>query len=86
MNNLEPIIILEPGGRRPDLYADIPVPVLQVPSGKEGKPGGLPNFRKEEEKEQYNLNVMGKRKKRGWFWPASGRRQISSTNFIRNQL
>ena len=55
MNNLEPRIILEPGGRRrPDLYVDIPVPVLQVPAGKEGEPGGFPNFLKEEEKEEYN--------------------------------
>ena len=55
MNNIEAIIILEPGGRRrPDLYADIPVPVLQVSAGKEGEPGGLPIFLKEEEKEEYN--------------------------------
>ena len=33
-----------------------------------------------------NLNMMGRRKERGWFWPASGREQISSTNFIGNQL
>ena len=34
MNNLETINILKPGGmRRPDLYADIAVPVLQVPAG-----------------------------------------------------
>ena len=62
------------------------MPVLQVPAGKEGEPGRFPKFLKEEEKEQYNLNVVRKRKERGWFWPASGRRQISSTNFIRNQL
>jgi hypothetical protein len=44
VNNLEPIIILEPGKRRrPDLYADIPVPVLQVPAGEEEEPGGFPN-------------------------------------------
>jgi hypothetical protein len=55
VNNLESIAILESGGRRrPDLYADIPVPVLQVPAGEEGEPGGFPNFRKEEEKEEYN--------------------------------
>ena len=55
MNNLEPITSLEPGGRRrPDLNADIPVPVLQVPAGKEGEQGGLPNILKEEEKEEYN--------------------------------
>ena len=55
MNNLESIIILEPGGRkRPDLYADIPVPVLQVPAGKEGEPGSFPNLLKEEENKEYN--------------------------------
>jgi hypothetical protein len=55
VNNLEPKIILEPGGRRrPDLYADIPVPVLQGPAGEEGEPGGVPNFLKEKEKEEYN--------------------------------
>ena len=41
MNNLEPIIILDPGGsRRPDMYVDISVPVLQVPAGEEGEGGG----------------------------------------------
>ena len=55
MDNLEPINILEPGGRRrPDLYADIPVSVLQVPAGEEGELWSLPNFLKEEEKEEYN--------------------------------
>ena len=55
MNNLEPINILEPEGRRrPDLHADIPVPVLQVPAGDEDASGGLPNFLKEEENEEYN--------------------------------
>ena len=55
VNYLQLIIILEPGGRRrPDLYADIPVSVLQVPAGEEGEPGGLPNFLKEEEKEEHN--------------------------------
>ena len=44
---------MEPGGRRRSgLYADIPVPVLQVPAGEEGGPGGLPNLLKEEEKEE----------------------------------
>ena len=37
-----------------NLYADIPVPILQVPAGKEQEPGGLPNFLKEEEKVEYN--------------------------------
>ena len=51
MNNVKPVIILEPRGRRrPGLYADIPVPVLQVPSEEEGGPGGPPNLLKEEEK------------------------------------
>ena len=40
--------------RRPDLYAYIPVPVLHVPADEEREPGGFPNFRKEEEKEEYN--------------------------------
>ena len=55
MNNLEPIIILEPGGRKiPDLYADIPVPAVPaVPASEEGEPWGFPNFLKEEEKEEY---------------------------------
>ena len=55
MNNLKPVNILEPGGRRrPDLYADIPVPVLQVPAGEEGEHGGFQNFLKEEEMEEHN--------------------------------
>ena len=33
------------------MYADIPVPVLQVPSGVEGGPIGLSNLLKEEKKE-----------------------------------
>ena len=53
MNNLKTFVHLEPGGRRrPDLYADNPLPVLQVPAGEEGEPGGLINFLKEEEKEE----------------------------------
>ena len=44
---------MEPGGRRrPDLYADNLLPVLQVPAGEEGEPGGLTNFLKKEEKEE----------------------------------
>ena len=55
VNNLEPKFILKPGGRRrPDMYADIPVPVLQGPADEEGEPGGVPKFLKEEEKEEYN--------------------------------
>ena len=47
------MIILEHGGRRrPGLYADIPVPVLQLPAGEEGGPGGLPNTLKEGEKDE----------------------------------
>ena len=34
------------------MYADFLVPVLQVPAGKEGGPGGLPNLLQEEEKEE----------------------------------
>ena len=34
------------------MYADIPLPVLQVPAGEEGGPGGLQNLLKEEEKEE----------------------------------
>ena len=65
MNTTELINILEPGlKRRPYLYADIPVPVLQVPAGKEGKPGGFSNFWKEEEKDEYNKeNEKGDEKK-----------------------
>ena len=36
--------------RRPGLYADIPLPVLHVPTGEEGGPGGLPYLMKEEER------------------------------------
>ena len=53
MNNFKPVIIWKPGWRRsPRLFADIPVPVLQVPAGDEGGPGGLPNTLKEGEKEE----------------------------------
>ena len=41
-------------GARLDLYVAIPVPVLEVPAGEEGEPEGLPNFLKEEEKEEYD--------------------------------
>ena len=34
------------------MYADFPVPVLQVPVGEEGGPGGLPNLLKQGEKEE----------------------------------
>ena len=51
VNNFKPVIILELGGsRRPGLYADITVPVLQVLAREEGGPGGIPNLLKEEEK------------------------------------
>ena len=40
------------GRRRPGLYADIPVPVLQVPAKEEGGPRDLQNLLKEEEKEE----------------------------------
>ena len=53
MNNVKLVIILEPWSwRRPGLYADIPVPVLQVPAGEEGGPRCFPNLLKEEEKEE----------------------------------
>ena len=53
VNNFKPIIILEQGGRRrPGRYADIPVPVIQVPVGEEGGPGGLPKPLKEDENEE----------------------------------
>ena len=53
MNNFKSVIILEPGVRRsPGLYADIPVPVLQVPAGEKAGPGGLPNTLKDGEKEE----------------------------------
>ena len=49
----KPVIILENRGRRrPGLYVDIPVPVLQVPAGEEGGPAGLLNLLKVEEKEE----------------------------------
>ena len=44
------------GRRRPGLYAEIQVPVIQVPAGEEGGPGDLPNLLKEEEKEDYDNN------------------------------
>ena len=34
------------------MYADIPVPVLQVPAGEQGGPGGLPNLLKYGEKKE----------------------------------
>ena len=53
LKNFKYVNILEPERRRrTGLYADIPVPVLQVPSGEEGGPGGLHNFLKEEENEE----------------------------------
>ena len=56
MNNVKPIVYLEPRGRRrPDLCADNPLPVLQVSAGEEGEPGGLTNFTKKEEKEEEDV-------------------------------
>ena len=53
MNNVKHIDNLEPRARRrPDLCADNPLPVLQVPAGEEGEPGGLTNFLKKEKKEE----------------------------------
>ena len=70
MNNFKPVIILEPWGRRrPGLYADIPVPVLQVPAGEEGGPGGLPDLMKYREKkedgEEKRKMMMTRRRWRG---------------------
>ena len=66
MNNLEHISILEPGERRtPDLYADIPVPFLYVPAGKEAEPGRFLNFLKEGEKEEYNEEKENNDEKQG---------------------
>ena len=36
------------------MYANIPVPVLQDPAGKEGEPGALPIFLIQEEREENN--------------------------------
>ena len=45
MSYFKAVKLLELGGRRrPVLYADISVPVLQVPAGEAGGPGGLPNL------------------------------------------
>ena len=53
MKSFKHVIILEPWGRRrPGLYAEIPVPVLQVPDGEEGGPGGHANLLEEKEKEE----------------------------------
>ena len=53
MNDFKTVIIFETWWRkRPGLYADIPVPVLQVPAGEEGGPGGFPKLLKEEEQEK----------------------------------
>ena len=50
MNNFKPVIILEPWERRrPGLYEDIPVPVLQFPAVEEGGPGGQKEGGKDEE-------------------------------------
>ena len=39
------------GRRRPGLYANIPVPVLQVPAGEDRGPRGLSNLPNKEEKD-----------------------------------
>ena len=68
MNNFKPVAILEPGWRRrPGLYANIPVPVLQVPVGEERGRGGLPNVLKEVKKEEkkendYDEEGMGRKR------------------------
>ena len=55
-----------------NLYANIPVPVLQDPAGEEGGPGGLPNLLKDKEKvdddkdkkegDDYEEEMEGKRR------------------------
>ena len=44
------------GGGMPDVRADIPVTVLQVPAGEEGGPGELLNIIKEEKEEEMEGN------------------------------
>ena len=44
------------------MYADIPLPVLQVTAGEEGEPGGFPNFLKEEENYEKEEEMEGKRR------------------------
>ena len=47
LNNFKHIIFLEPWKRRrPSLYADTPVDVLQVTTGEQGGRGGLSNLLK----------------------------------------
>ena len=53
MNDLKTVIILKPGGTKgTGLYADIPVPVIPITAVEEGRPAGLPNLLKKEEKEE----------------------------------
>ena len=81
---------MEPGGRRrPYLYADIPVPVLQVPAGVERGPRGLSNLMKEnnkgedeEEKKEADYNeekIEGKRRGEEDMQDSTLRIQISDT-------
>ena len=56
----KPVIILEHGGRRrPDLFANNPVPVLQVPAGEEG---GVEAF--QTSKSRGRRRRMGRRRRR----------------------
>ena len=53
VNIFKPVSILEPWvRRRPGLYAEIPVPVIQDPRGEEGGPRGFSKLLKEDEKEK----------------------------------
>ena len=61
------------------LYANIPLPVLQVPVGEEGGPGGFPHLlkygEKEEDGEVRRRMIMRRRRWRG----RGGIRRISRT-------
>ena len=65
------------GRRRPGLYANISLPVLQVPVGEEGGPGGFPDLlkygEKEEDGEVRRRMMMMRRRWRG----RGGMRRIS---------
>ena len=71
---------MEPGGkRRPGLYADIPVPVIQIPAEEEGGPGCLPNLLKEEEKEEGDDEKKEDDDEKEEMDGRGGMRRISST-------
>ena len=57
MNNVKPLIILEPVGiRSAGLHVDNSVSVLQVPAGEEEGLGGLSNLLKGEDVEESKLD------------------------------